>query len=83
MARKPVSAAAGTPLPPDYRPPNWQITAMMASFRPEEYDAQWAVFTLVSRGLVSADWPAQWKAYCKSEMIKRFEAKRAAKDMFS
>ena len=55
---------------------------MMANIPHPEYEATWTAFARASRGLVSADWPGQWRAWCHAEMMRRFEARKAAKEMF-
>jgi len=82
MARKPIPKFAGTPLQPGWRPVSWQVPAMMSKIPQSEYEATWTAFEHASVGIVSADWPAQWRAYCHAEMMRRFGARKAAKEMF-
>lgn len=77
---KPVTKPADTPLPPDWRPTTWRITAMMNKIDQTDYEVQWQAFAAHYRGRLSADWTGAWRDWCRNEMLRRYEAQKPPLD---
>jgi hypothetical protein len=60
--------------------PAWKIAAMLANIPTEEYEVVAGAFERHHRaaGTVSDDWPGQWKAWCRKELIDRGARERQA-----
>jgi len=72
MAKRPRPATPiGTPLPRDWRPATWRISAMLAKIPQSEYETQWQAFEAANRGRLSADWTEEWRAHCRRVLVER------------
>jgi hypothetical protein len=85
MARKP-SKSLGTRIPADWRHavPSWPIWAMLEKIPCLEYEATARAFEAHHRGVgtVSDDWTREFKAWCRNELITRFERERKVVGLF-
>jgi hypothetical protein len=86
MARRPAKpdpAPIGARLPPDWREASsWRIWPMIYGVPEAEYATVARAFEASTRGRLSGDWMEEWKAWCRAELLRRFEASRVTVGLF-